>query len=562
MKKSRQALFDILEPNVEKWAIYQLGTDRKEFIDALTEEAMRHLRELFGHDSHRITEEIAKAMYLEKVRIKDEPWAVDPKDEKSFWGNVNEQLIDFSLKKPFEGERPEEAALFQSIIARYAGEIPGTFDTTAYRLATIVVPWLFYRLLNTASTKRLFRPRIPLSERLKITGDLEKIRLLSQHNTLLLTPTHFSNLDSLLVGWVINSLGLPAFLYGAGLNLFNSSTFGYFMHRLGAYKVDRRKKNTLYIETLKMYSRMTLQRGCHSLFFPGGTRSRSGQIETRLKMGLLGSAIDAQRLNFIAARQKQVQAQKIIVLPLVINYNFVLEASSLIDGYLKQSGREKYFIDRDDFPGVRKLLQFLWKFFGSKTEVVLSFGEPMDIFGNALDKNGQSVDKKGNVVDISNYFYSNGGFEPDPQRDAEYTKLLSEQIISQFYAANTVLAGHLVAFVAFEILARKHRRLDLYGLLRIPEEDRVIPIEQFLPIAERIRNAIKTMADNNRIKMADHLHGDIGRIVEYGALNLGVYHSKRALKFTQDHEALTSENLNLLYYYHNRLLGYALEELI
>ena len=91
---------------------------------------------------------------------------------------------------------------------------------------------------------------------------------------------------------------MPPFIYGAGLNLFNISIFAYFMNALGAYKVDRRKKNLMYLETLKTYSKEAIQFGCHSLFFPGGTRSRSGIIESRLKLGLLSTAIEAQRANF------------------------------------------------------------------------------------------------------------------------------------------------------------------------------------------------------------------------------------------------------------------------
>ena len=37
-------------------------------------------------------------------------------------------------------------------------------------------------------------------------------------------------------------LGLPPYTYGAGLNLFSNKMIGFFMHNLGAYKVDRRKK--------------------------------------------------------------------------------------------------------------------------------------------------------------------------------------------------------------------------------------------------------------------------------------------------------------------------------
>jgi len=62
--------------------------------------------------------------------------------------------------------------------------------------------------------------------------------------------------------------------------------------------VDRRKKNMMYLETLKTYSKEAIQFGCHSLFFPGGTRSRSGIIESKLKLGLLSTAIEAQRANF------------------------------------------------------------------------------------------------------------------------------------------------------------------------------------------------------------------------------------------------------------------------
>jgi glycerol-3-phosphate O-acyltransferase len=38
-----------------------------------------------------------------------------------------------------------------------------------------------------------------------------------------MVPTHQSNLDSLLVGYVIYMMSLPPFAYGAGLNLFFQS---------------------------------------------------------------------------------------------------------------------------------------------------------------------------------------------------------------------------------------------------------------------------------------------------------------------------------------------------
>lgn len=558
IKASRQALFDIVQPDIEQWAIYRLNQDRDAFLDDMTRHAAAHLRRLTGNDHKRLMDEIARTMYLERTRIKEEPWRVDPPDEKAFWDKVNGVLVEDSLKKPFEGETEAESAMFNSIVRRYSEEIMGSFKVWTYKLATLAVPWAMQRLLNAASAHRILYPKIKLHDRLKVTGNLDLIRKLSLKGTLLLTPTHFSNLDSPLVGWIINSLGLPAFLYGGGLNLFNSQFFGFFMSRLGCYKVDRRKKNMLYIETLKTYSQLSLQRNCHNLFFPGGTRSRTGQIEKHLKLGLLGSAMEAQRLNFVQAASPDT-AGKIFVLPLVINYHFVLEAGSLIEQHLRQSGKERYFVEPDHFPSFTKFINFLWKFFAARSEAILSFGEPMDVFGNRVDEEGKSCDANGIPIDISKHFMSDGQYQVDYQRDNEYTRMLGESIVQQFYKYNTVLASHLVAFVAFEMLSRKHRRMDLYGLLRLPEEERIIPYTQFVPIVERLRNEIVRRSQCGELQVADYMHGDIGRIIEYGCMHLGVYHTKRPLKLVGDEKDVVSESLHLLYYYRNRLMGYGLE---
>ncbi len=55
-------------------------------------------------------------------------------------------------------------------------------------------------------------------------------------------------------------------------------------------------------------SRLSIQRGVNSLFFPGGTRSRDGAIETDLKMGLLGTVVEAQRA-MVAKKTEQECAQ-------------------------------------------------------------------------------------------------------------------------------------------------------------------------------------------------------------------------------------------------------------
>ena len=74
-----------------------------------------------------------------------------------------------------------------------------------------------------------------MQDKIHITGEVEELRELTRKGTIIMVPTHFSNLDSILIGWVISALGLPAFIYGAGLNLFNIRIVAYFINSLSAY---------------------------------------------------------------------------------------------------------------------------------------------------------------------------------------------------------------------------------------------------------------------------------------------------------------------------------------
>ena len=98
------------------------------------------------------------------------------------------------------------------------------------------------------------------------------------------------------------------------------------MRNLGAYRVDRRLRHVLYKDVLKTYSQVLIERGYHSLFFPGGTRSRSGRIEEKLKLGLLGSAMSA-----FAERVLRGDERPIYLVPVTINYPLVLEGETLIE---------------------------------------------------------------------------------------------------------------------------------------------------------------------------------------------------------------------------------------
>ena len=68
-------------------------------------------------------------------------------------------------------------------------------------------------------------------------------------------------------------------MYGAGLVLYNLKIFSYFFNSLVLIRLIEEKNIYCTSETLKTYTEEAIINDCHNLFYPGGTRSRSGSIE-------------------------------------------------------------------------------------------------------------------------------------------------------------------------------------------------------------------------------------------------------------------------------------------
>ncbi len=556
-KKNKNKPYKPILDGIPDWPVYQLSKNRKEFIAEVTEKSISRIKEL-RPQLKQLVDDLQATVYREQNRIKRNRWRVDPKDDPKFWATIKNELVDLSNKKEEEVSAAVDAILYK-IVHRYASEIAGNFKASSYRLAREVIKFGFLRLLNGTRIKKFgafFRNRYTLRDKIHIVGKVKMIRKLAKQGTVVMVPTHFSNLDSILIGWVIHSMGLPAFIYGAGLNLFNIKIIAYFMNSLGAYKVDRRKKNLPYLETLKMYSNLAIQKGAHSLFFPGGTRSRSGLIEKQLKLGLLSTAIEAQRSLYMT----EGEPKKIFVVPVTLNYHCVLEAPEMIEDYLQVKGQDRYFPEQDKY-GSFQLIKFLFKFFTNPSSISVSIGPGLDVMGNYVDENGNSLDAQGRIINTRDYFISNGDINVDRQREDEYTRMLSQRIVTEYHKINRVFASHLVAFIAFEIWQKKHPSLDLFSLLRIPEEDLEIDYAEFKEVFKRVRKQIFLMKEQGKINFATHLKGKSDGAIQRGLENVGVFHLNRPLLKNKKGNIITKD-LSLLYYYHNRLVGYDLEQFI
>ena len=554
-KKTLPGTYPPILPDINDWPIFKLSEDRKRFTEELehfTLDKMEHFHK------ENLTDLIAETIYLEKIRIKEEPWKVDPPNERQFWSRIKKRLVKYSVDKDESISAQNNTYLLKQIIHRYALEIVGTFKINTFLFARKFLTWFFNQLLQASFWKiRLTGGKKRLVQKLLVKGDIDHVRSLAQKGTLIIVPTHFSNLDSILIGYVLDAVtGLLAFSYGAGLNLYNTGYTAYFMNRLGAYRVDRRKKNKIYLETLKSMSSLSIQRGTNSIFFPGGTRSRSGAIENKLKMGLLGTVVEAQR-----AMIQRNENTKIYIVPLILSYHFVLDGQSLIDQYLKQQGKSRYFKEGKDYSGITGIIRFIWKILSEGNEITLSFGKAMDVIGNPVDLEGNSKDKYGNTINMADYFISEGVVNVDVQRETEYTGLLAENIIKRFHSDNIVLSSHLLAFAAFEILCNENPKLDLFGILRLPTDDYIFDYNVLSATVNQLQKTLIIYAEKEKLILSPEIKSSIDELIADGIKHLGTFHIKKPLKKNTSGEVI-SENFYLLYFYHNRLTGYGLEKWI
>jgi glycerol-3-phosphate O-acyltransferase len=554
-KKILPGTYPPILPDINDWPIFKLSEDRRQFTEELEQFTLERI-ETFHKEN--LTDLLAETIYQERIRIKEEPWKVDPPNERQFWSRIKKRLVKYSVDKDESISSQNNSYLLKQIIHRYSLEIVGTFKIRTFLFARRFLTWFFNQLLQASFWKiRLTGGKKRLVQKLIVKGDIEQIRDLAKKGTLIIVPTHFSNLDSILIGYTLDTIiGLPAFSYGAGLNLYNTGYTAYFMNRLGAYRVDRRKKNKIYLETLKSMSNLSMQRGTNSIFFPGGTRSRSGAIENKLKMGLLGTVVEAQR-----AMIQRDDKTKIYIVPLILSYHFVLDGQSLIDQHLKQQGKSRYFKEGKDYSGISGVIRFVWKILSEGNEITLSFGKAMDVIGNPIDNQGNSKDKHGNPIELSDYFKSEGIINTDLQREAEYTSLLAESIINRFHSDNIVLSSHLIAFAAFEILCNENPKLDLFGILRLPTDDYIFEHDFLYATVSQLKQTLIDFADKGKLKLSPEINAEIDDLIQDGIKHLGTFHIKKPLKKNKLGEII-SENFYLLYFYHNRLTGYGLEKWI
>ena len=237
-------MFPHIIPSVNEWPITKFSEDRDGFIQRLIDFTYEKL----DSSDHSSIDLLTKSLYLERKRVKNNAWNVDPADEKAYWNSVTKET---EATKTSESPEEEQRNILRRIIFRYSEEIVGFFIPKTFKFSRKFLTAFFKRLFNNGwgrGQKWIWGSKSELQNKIKVDGHLDEIRSLFKKGTVVIVPTHYSNLDSIMLGYAIDSnIGIPAFAYGAGLNLLDYEVMAYFINRLGAYRVDRRKKNPIYL---------------------------------------------------------------------------------------------------------------------------------------------------------------------------------------------------------------------------------------------------------------------------------------------------------------------------
>lgn len=444
----------------------------------------------------------------------------------------------------------------RALIADYTQDIAGGFNKQVYNFASQVVPPALSLLLSPEKPLQLPLQMLQphklldsLAERLQVQGPLSHLRKLAEVGTLVCVPTHLSNLDSPVMGYALQAAGLPPTTYGAGKNLFTNPMLGFFMRNCGAYRVDRRIRHELYKDVLKTYSQVILERGYHSMFFPGGTRSRSGRVEGRLKLGLLGTALTATIEGFRreAGEATGGRVRPIFIVPVTVNQQLVLEAETLIADYLKETGRARFIIEDDESAQWRKVVDFARSMMTHTGAIVIRFGQPMDVLGHSLNEVGQSVGPHGQLVDLARYFWVQGKPQALPQRDAEYMNQTAVAIARAYRRETVLLPTHLLASVLWRRIGQALPGLDLYRRLRQPLDLHVPQADLLADVAR-----LQTQLLHKRHHLGPRADGTPEQVVEAGLAAFASYHTEPAAIRTPSN-AVSIGDRQLLYYYQNRV---------
>jgi glycerol-3-phosphate O-acyltransferase len=519
-------------------AVYWFNSERDDIIAEVVERVSgRH-----DHSPSAI-ELMLNDAALNEVRRLTSQHDEETHESLGFWKGISRGIARMS--------DVEQQRVLATVAGHMARDVAGNFDPRVYEMATAAGPKLLSAIMQPSRVPQdLASGSSAVDELLTVEGDVAHLRRLQEHGTLVYVPTHSSNLDSIVLAQALERKRLSPVVYGAGKNLFTNPIIAFGMHNLGAYRVDRRIRARLYKDVLKTYASVMVERGYHSLFFPGGTRSRSGLIEQRLKLGLLGSAVEGFSRN-----QVQGIARRVFIVPTTINYALVLEAETLVEDWLKEEGQARFIITDDEFSRIERWYDFFRRLRDQRAACVIRFGAPVDPFGNPVDDQGRSQTPGGRVIDPGSYVLRSGEPTLDAARDQAYTRELGDVLSARYLSDTVLMTTNVVAHAIFRHFVRETPSVDLFSRLRLRGDITIARAALRREVAQ-LRGALVELERRGEVRVSQMVRTSDAEDLIARALGVWLgYHKRIAAREVGDF--VSAEDPALLIYYQNRLVPFA-----
>lgn len=319
-----------------KRAQFRIGEpiDLKAFVaenpDETTEVIARKVRSTLSHHLARETRAVFGPPRKPTDRLIDEAMR-----DKVFQQTATE--VAKEQNKSIESVNRTAKRNFEAIAARYSPSVVG--------FTAPILHWVFNRIYDGVEVDE-----VGLERAMKAAGDAPMV----------LTPSHKSHVDYLIMSYVLFQRGYTVPLVAAGANL-SFFPLGPFLRRGGAFFLRRSfKGDKLYTATFKAYLKKLVHDGIHHEFFPEGGRSRTGKLLTP-KLGLFTWLVDAV---LEGARND------LLFVPVAIDYEKVVEGASY---KAELAGGEK---KPEDLKALLSAPSVLTENYG---RIHLSFDEPVSL---------------------------------------------------------------------------------------------------------------------------------------------------------------------------------------
>jgi glycerol-3-phosphate O-acyltransferase len=199
------------------------------------------------------------------------------------------------------------------------------------------------------------------SERLDYDREeLERIYSLGQRHPLVFLPSHKSNLDHVVIQYLLHENGLPPNHTAGGMNM-NFFLVGSLFRRSGVFFIRRRfKDNPLYKFVLRQYIDYLIEKRFSLEWYVEGGRSRLGKLLPP-RMGLMAYVVDSYRRG---------KSDDVILVPVSVAYDQIQDVGDYV---WEQRGGKK---ESESLAWFYRLVRGLRTGYGN---VHIRFGEPLSL---------------------------------------------------------------------------------------------------------------------------------------------------------------------------------------